>query len=88
MSRDALSGGRERERAAGAPLDLQPEYAPNDERATGRPLRARLNAAREPEVEIELTASEPTAQQRQAYAQFWKLFLDRVAAKRRPADNR
>lgn len=86
MSHDALTDKPGRECAADAPLVLRAEYAPDDERAAGRPSGAKPNAEREPKVEIELTASEPTAQQRQAYAQFWKLFLDRVVAKGRPID--
>lgn len=88
MSHDAITGRRVRKSAVGAPLDLPAEYAPDDGRAAGRPGGAKPNAEREPKVEIELTASEPTVQQRQAYAQFWKLFLDRVTAKGRANDNR
>lgn len=35
-----------------------------------------------PEVEIELTESEPTIQQQLAYERFWKLFIERVITKR------
>lgn len=34
------------------------------------------------EVEIELTESEPTIQQQQAYERFWKLFIERTITMR------
>lgn len=30
------------------------------------------------QVEIEMTEDEPTFQQKQAYKQFWKLFIERI----------
>lgn len=47
----------------------------------------RLELAPEPEIEIELTDSEPSIQQHQAYEQFWRLFLERVLTKRQQDEN-
>jgi hypothetical protein len=41
-----------------------------------------LDITQQAEVEIELTESEPTIQQRQAYEQFWKLFIERIVTER------
>jgi hypothetical protein len=47
----------------------------------------RVDITKHPDVEIELTESEPTIQQQQAYQQFWKLFIERVMTKKQPNNN-
>jgi hypothetical protein len=42
----------------------------------------RIELIHEAEVEIELSSTEPTLQQQQAYEQFWRLFLERVLTER------
>jgi len=48
-----------------------------------RDLDILIDVNQEPEVEIELTESEPTLQQQQAYERFWKLFMERLVRERR-----
>lgn len=49
--------------------------------AARRGRNTRLDTTQKPDIEIELTEIAPTIQQRQAYEQFWKLFLDRIVTK-------